>query len=113
MASRPTGPAGRRAAGTFVRDASDADLLLGLGITVEVAGYPPITGQVSYVNFTMPCAAPQVVLPAAPSPTGQLPQTGGDGVSSVLIMAGLALAAGVVLTIVATRRRRDNQFADA
>lgn len=91
--------------GAWVPDSSDAILRNGLSIKVEVN--PTATASVAYPGSDTPCADPpgQSVSDNASTPTGTLPQTGGPGTMTILLVAGGALAMGLAFTNVSSRRR--------
>ncbi len=67
---------------------------------------PPVTTAPGAPTPTTPATNPPVPEPPATDPVDVLPQTGGSDASPVLRLAGLALALGVVITVVAGGRRR-------
>ena len=98
--------------GAWVPDSSDQILRDGLSINVVIN--PSATANVSYPPANSPCADPPGqdtgVLPDtarddASTPSGVLPQTGGPGTMTILLVAGGALATGLVVTNVSSRRR--------
>ena len=96
--------------GKWVVDPTDAHLREGLSVKVEVN--PTATASVSYPAATDPCNGPesqvQSLPPTPPAaqapPTSQLPQTGSDGVSTILGVGGLLLFIGGSLLVGARRR---------
>ena len=90
--------------GSWVPDASDSILRDGLSVRVEVN--PTATATVSYPPASSGCDGPNDLECAASDPgCGTLPQTGGPGVSQILLLGGAALVAGLMITAAAGRRR--------
>ena len=67
---------------------------------------PTATATVSYPPAASGCDGPNDLECAASDPGyGTLPQTGGPGVSQILLLGGAALVAGLMITAAAGRRR--------